>query len=151
MNNLNDYCQNFQKAAQEKSFVESRKHYKEWRTNLTREWGNQKDQLTSIMVKLSEAYLPNSKKHLDQAEKLYRENFGEMISKSREPLNNKIDEGIKNTLIFEKEWFSKLRENYSIVAENLLKQFDGLMTSFSSSAKAASPKTSVGKTVEEDI
>ena len=27
MNNLNDYCQNFQKAAQEKRFVESWKHY----------------------------------------------------------------------------------------------------------------------------
>ena len=55
MNNSNDYCQNFQKAAQEKSFVESLKQYKEWETNLTWEWGNQKDQITSIMVKLSEA------------------------------------------------------------------------------------------------
>ena len=89
MNNLNDYSQNFQKAAQEglgtllgwqkqaldqtfsmveqgiasqeKILVESRKQYKEWETNLTREWGNQKDQFTSIMVKLSEAYLADSK------------------------------------------------------------------------------------------
>ncbi len=176
MNNLKDYSQNFQKAAQEglgtlvdwqkqaldptfsmveqgiasheKSLVESRKQYKEWETNLTREWGNQKDQFTSIMVKLSEAYLPDSKKHMDQAEKLYRENFGEMNSKSRELVENSIDQGIKSTLIFEKEWFSKLRENYFIGADNLLKQFDGLMPSFSSSAKAASPKKPVGKTME---
>ena len=74
-----------------------------------------------------------------------------MISKSREPVENSIDEGIENTLIFEKEWFSKLRENYSIGLDNLLKQFDGLMPSFSSSAKAASPKKPVGKTVEAGI
>ena len=179
MNNLNDYSQNFQKAAQEglgtlvdwqkqalaqtfsmvdqgiatqeKSLVESRKQYKEWETNLTREWGNQKDQFTSIMVKLSETYLPDSKKHMDQAEKLYRENFGEMISNSRELVENSIDQGIENSLNFEKECFSKLRENYSIVADNLLKQFGGLMPSFSSSAKAASPKKPVGKTVGAGI
>ena len=71
-----------------------------------------------------------------------------MISKSRELVENSIDQGIENTLIFEKEWFSKLRENYSIGADNLLKQFDGLMPSSNSYAKAASLKKPMGKTVE---
>ena len=71
--------------------------YKESEPNLTREWGNQKNQFTSIMVKLSEAYLPDSKKHMDQAEKFYRQNFGEMISKSRELVENSIDKGIEKT------------------------------------------------------
>ena len=115
-------------AAQESSIAEARKQFQELESNLTLKWNNQKEQFKSMTTELSETYWPESEQLMEEAEKLYQDNINEMVKKNREMLESNIDSSVKSNLNIEKKWVSQLRENYARGSENLLKQFDTLMS-----------------------
>ena len=71
------------------------------------------------VIKISKRYFPETKNQIEQAEKLYEENIGGMVEKTREMVGSSIERNIETTLTFEKDWLNKLRENYTSGAENL--------------------------------
>merc|ERR1711988_409549 len=91
------------------------------------------------VFKISESYFPKSKNQIEQAEKLYEENIGGMVEKTREMVGSSIEHNIETTLTFEKEWLNKLRENYTSGAENLRRQYD-LIMSLQPEQKEQTPK-----------
>jgi len=131
-------------AVQEKNLNETRQQYQNWEQNMNRELDSQKNQYKSMVLKFTETYWPESKNHFEQAEKLYEQNIGGMIDKTRDMVGSTIERNIETTLTFEKEWLNKLRENYTSGADNLRKQYD-MMTSLQSEKKEASAKKPVAK------
>ncbi|MBI11438.1 MAG: hypothetical protein CL934_00385, partial [Deltaproteobacteria bacterium] len=123
---------------------ETRQQYQNWEQNMNRELDSQKNQYKSMVLKFTETYWPESKNQFEQAEKLYEQNIGGMIDKTRDMVGSTIERNIETTLTFEKEWLNKLRENYTSGADNLRKQYD-MMTSLQSEKKEASAKKPVGK------
>ncbi len=115
-------------AARDTNIAEARKQFQELESNLTQKWENQKKQFKSMTIELSEAYWPESKQLMEQAEKLYQDNIDEVVKKNREMLESNIDNSLKSNLGLEKKWVAQLRENYTLSSENLLKQFDSLMS-----------------------
>ena len=115
-------------AARDTNIAEARKQFQELESNLTQKWNNQKEQFKSVATELSEAYWPESKQLMEQAEKLYQDNINEMVKKNREMLESNIDNSLKSNLGLEKKWVAQLRENYARGSENLRKQFDSLMS-----------------------
>ena len=99
-----------------------------------------------MILKISESYFPESKNQIEQAEKLYEENIGGMVEKTREIVGSSIERNIETTLTFEKEWLNKLRENYTSGAENLRKQYDLMMSLQPEEKEQTSEKKSTGKT-----
>ena len=90
-------------AVQEKNLNETRKHYQDWEQNMNRELNSQKEQYKSMVLKISESYFPESKNQIEQAEKLYEENIGGMVEKTREMVENITENKIETTLTFEME------------------------------------------------
>ena len=131
-------------AVQEKNLNETRQQYQNWEQNMNRELDIQKNQYKSMVLKFTETYWPESKNQFEQAEKLYEQNIGGMIDKTRDMVGSTIERNIETTLTFEKEWLNKLRENYTSGADNLRKQYD-MMTSLQSEKKEASAKKPVSK------
>ena len=131
-------------AVQEKNLNETRQQYQNWEQNMNRELDSQKNQYKSMVLKFTETYWPESKNQFEQAEKLYEQNIGGMIDKTRDMVGSTIERNIETTLTFEKEWLNKLRENYTSGADNLRKQYD-MMTSLQSEKKEASAKKPVAK------
>ena len=131
-------------AVQEKNLNETRQQYQNWEQNLIRELDSQKNQYKSMVLKFTETYWPESKNQFEQAEKLYEQNIGGMIDKTRDMVGSTIERNIETTLTFEKEWLNKLRENYTSGADNLRKQYD-MMTSLQSEKKEAPAKKPVAK------
>ena len=131
-------------AVQEKNLNETRQQYEDWEKNMNQELDSQKDQYKSMVLKFTETYWPESKNQFEQAEKLYEQNIGGMIDKTRDMVGSTIERNIETTLTFEKEWLNKLRENYTSGADNLRKQYD-MMTSLQSEKKEASAKKPAGK------
>jgi chemotaxis regulatin CheY-phosphate phosphatase CheZ len=131
-------------AVQVKNLNETRQQYQNWEQNMNRELDSQKNQYKSMVLKFTETYWPESKNQFEQAEKLYEQNIGGMIDKTRDMVGSTIERNIETTLTFEKEWLNKLRENYTSGADNLRKQYD-MMTSLQSEKKEASAKKPVGK------
>ena len=131
-------------AVQVKNLNETRQQYQNWEQNMNRELDSQKNQYKSMVLKFTETYWPESKNQFEQAEKLYEQNIGGMIDKTRDMVGSTIERNIETTLTFEKEWPNKLRENYTSGADNLRKQYD-MMTSLQSEKKEASAKKPVGK------
>ena len=115
-------------AARDTNIAEARKQFQELESNLTQKWENQKEQFKSMTIELSEAYWPESKQLMEQAEKLYQDNIDEVVKKNREMLESNIDNSLKSNLGIEKKWVAQLRENYARGSENLRKQFDSLMS-----------------------
>ena len=99
-----------------------------------------------MVLKISESYFPESKNQIEQAEKLYEENIGGMVNKTREMVGSSIERNIETTLTFEKEWLNKLRENYTSGAENLRKQYNLMMSLQPERKEQSSEKKSAGKT-----
>ena len=97
-----------------------------------------------MVLKFTETYWPESKNQFEQAEKLYEQNIGGMIDKTRDMVGSTIERNIETTLTFEKEWLNKLRENYTSGADNFRKQYD-MMTSLQSEKKESSAKKPVSK------
>ena len=97
-----------------------------------------------MVLKFTETYWPESKNQFEQTEKLYEQNIGGMIDKTRDMVGSTIERNIETTLTFEKEWLNKLRENYTSGADNLRKQYD-MMTSLLLEKKEASAKKPVSK------
>jgi hypothetical protein len=116
-------------AVQEKNVNETRKQFQDWEQNTNRELNSQKKQYKFMFFKISERYFPESKNQNEQAEKLYEENIGGMLEKTREMIGSSIEHNIETTLTFEKERLNKLCENYTNGAENLRKQYDMMMSS----------------------
>ena len=133
-------------AVQELNLNETRKQYQDWEQNMNRELNSQKEQYKSMVLKISESYFPESKNQIEQAEKLYEENIGGMVEKTREMVGSSIERNIETTLTFEKEWLNKLRENYTSGAENLRKQYDLMMSLQPEQKEQSSEKKSAGKT-----
>tara|TARA_B100000929_G_scaffold181219_1_gene143432 strand:+ start:48 stop:581 length:534 start_codon:yes stop_codon:yes gene_type:complete len=131
-------------AVQEKNLNETRQQYQNWEQNMNRELDSQKNQYKSMVLKFTETYWPESKNQFEQAEKLYEQNIGGMIDKTRDMVGSTIERNIETTLTFEKEWLNKLRENYTSGADNLRKQYD-MMTSLQSEKKEAPAKKPVAK------
>ena len=131
-------------AVQEENLNETRQQYQNWEQNMNRELDSQKNQYKSMVLKFTETYWPESKNQFEQAEKLYEQNIGGMIDKTRDMVGSTIERNIETTLTFEKEWLNKLRENYTSGADNLRKQYD-MMTSLQSEKKEASAKKPVAK------
>jgi len=131
-------------AVQVKNLNETRQQYQNWEQNMNRELDSQKNQYKSMVLKFTETYWPESKNQFEQAEKLYEQNIGGMIDKTRDMVGSTIERNIETTLTFEKEWLNKLRENYTSGADNLRKQYD-MMTSLQSEKKEASAKKPVAK------
>ena len=131
-------------AVQVKNLNETRQQYQNWEQNMNRELDSQKNQFKSVVLKFTETYWPESKNQFEQAEKLYEQNIGGMIDKTRDMVGSTIERNIETTLTFEKEWLNKLRENYTSGADNLRKQYD-MMTSLQSEKKEASAKKPVAK------
>jgi hypothetical protein len=129
---------------QVKNLNETRQQYQNWEQNMNRELDSQKNQYKSMVLKFTETYWPESKNQFEQAEKLYEQNIGGMIDKTRDMVGSTIERNIETTLTFEKEWLNKLRENYTSGADNLRKQYD-MMTSLQSEKKEASAKKPVAK------
>ena len=115
-------------AARDTNIAEARKQFLELESNLTQKLNNQKEQFKSMAIELSEAYWPESKQLMEQAEKLYQDNINEMVKKNREMLESSIDSSVKTSLNVENKCISQLRENYTRGSENLRKQFDSLMS-----------------------
>ena len=113
---------------------------------MNRELNSQKEQYKSMVLKISESYFPESKNQIEQAEKLYEENIGGMVEKTREMVGSSIERNIETTLTFEKEWLNKLRENYTSGVENLRKQYDLMMSLQPEQKEQSSEKKSAGKT-----
>ena len=136
-------------AVQEKNLNETRKQYQDWEQNMNRELNSQKEQYKSMVLKISESYFPESKNQIEQAEKLYEENIGGMVEKTREmvgsSIERNIERNIETTLTFEKEWLNKLRENYTSGAENLRKQYDLMMSLQPEQKEQSSGKTETNK------
>ena len=130
-------------AARESNIAEARKQFQELESNLTQKWNNQKEQFKSVATELSEAYWPESKQLMEDAEKLYQDNINEMVKKNREMLESNIDSSVISNLNIEKKWVSQLRENYTRGSENLRKQFDTLMSQ--AAETAATNKTTATK------
>ena len=130
-------------AARESNIAEARKQFQELESNLTQKMNNQKEQFKSMAIELSEAYWPESKQLMEDAEKLYQDNINEMVKKNREMLESNIDSSVKSNLNIEKKWVSQLRENYTRGSENLRKQFDTLMSQ--AAETAATNKTTATK------
>lgn len=131
-------------AVQVKNLNETRQQYQNWEQNMNQELVSQKNQYKSMVLKFTETYWPESKNQFEQAEKLYEQNIGGMIDKTRDMVGSTIERNIETTLTFEKEWLNKLRENYTSGADNLRKQYD-MMTSLQSEKKEASAKKPVAK------
>ena len=131
-------------AVQVKNLNETRQQYQNWEQNMNRELDSQKNQYKSMVLKFTETYWPESKNQFEQAEKLYEQNIGGMIDKTRDMVGSTIERNIETTLTFEKEWLNKLLENYTSGADNLRKQYD-MMTSLQSEKKEASAKKPVAK------
>ena len=131
-------------AVQEKNLNETRQQYQNWEQKKNRELDSQKNQYKSMVLKFTETYWPESKNQFEQAEKLYEQNIGGMIDKTRDMVGSTIERNIETTLTFEKEWLNKLRENSTSGADNLRKQYD-MMTSLQSEKKEASAKKPVAK------
>ncbi len=115
-------------AARDTNIAKARKQFQELESNLTQKWENQKVQFKSMTIELSEAYWPESKQLMEQAEKLYQDNIDEVVKKNREMLESSIDNSLKSNLGLEKKWVAQLRENYARGSENLRKQFDTLVS-----------------------
>ena len=113
---------------------------------MNRELNSQKEQYKSMVLNISESYFPDSKNQIEQAEKLYEENIGGMVEKTREMVGSSIERNIETTLTFEKEWLNKLRENYTSGAENLRKQYDLMMSLQPEQKEKPAEKKSAGKT-----
>ncbi len=113
---------------------------------MNRELNSQKEKYKNIVLKFSESYFPESENQIEQAEKLYEENIGGMVEKTREIVGSSIERNIETTLTFEKEWLNKLRENYTSGAENLRKQYDLMMSLQPVQKEQSSEKKSAGKT-----
>ena len=130
-------------AARDTNIAEARKQFQELESNLTQKWNNQKEQFKSMATELSEAYWPESKQLMEDAEKLYQDNINEMVKKNREMLESSIDSSVKSSLNVENKCISQLRENYTRGSENLRKQFDTLMSQ--AAETAATNKTTATK------
>ena len=130
-------------AARDTNIAEARKQFQELESNLTQKWNNQKEQFKSMATELSEAYWPESKQLMEDAEKLYQDNINEMVKKNREILESSIDSSVKTSLNVENKCISQLRENYTRGSENLRKQFDTLMSQ--AAETAATNKTTATK------
>ena len=115
-------------AARDTNIAEARKQFLELESNLTQKLNNQKEQFKSMAIELSEAYWPESKQLMEQAEKFFQDNIDEMVKKNREMLESSIDSSVKSSLNVENKCISQLRENYTRGSENLRKQFDSLMS-----------------------
>ena len=122
-------------AARDTNIAEARKQFQELESNLTQKWENQKEQFKSMALELSEAYWPESKQLMEQAEKLYQDNIDEVVKKNREMLESNIDNSLKSNLGLEKKWVAQLRENYARGSENLRKQFDTLVSQAAETAE----------------
>ena len=85
-------------AVQEKNLNETRKQYQDWEQNMNRELNSQKEQYKNMVIKISESYFPESKNQIEQAEKLYEENIGGMVEKTREMVGSSIERNIETTL-----------------------------------------------------
>ena len=133
-------------AVQEKNLNKTRKQYQDWEQNMNRELNSQKEQYKDMVLKISKSYFPESKNQIEQAEKLYEENIGGMVEKTREMVGSSIERNIETTLTFEKEWLNKLRENYTSGAENLRKQYDVMMSLQPEHKQQTTEKKSAGKT-----
>jgi F0F1-type ATP synthase membrane subunit b/b' len=115
-------------AARDTNIAEARKQFEELESNLTQKWENQKEQFKSMTIELSEAYWPESKQLMEQAEKLYQDSY-DVFNKNRKMLESNIDSSVKSNLNgLEKKWVAQLRENYARGSENLRKQFDTLVS-----------------------
>ena len=68
-----------------------------------------------------------------------------MVEKTREMVGSSIERNIENSLIFEKEWLNKLRENYTSGAENLRKQYDLMISLQPEQQEQTSEKKSAEK------
>ena len=77
-------------AVQEKNLNETRKQYQDWEQNMNRELNSQRELYKSKVFKISESYFPESKNQIEQAEKLYEENIGGMMEKTREMVGSSI-------------------------------------------------------------
>jgi len=117
------------------NIAEARKQFQELESNLTQKWENQKEQFKSMTIELSQAYWPESKQLMEQAEKLYQDNIDEVVKKNREMLESNIDNSLKSNLGLEKKWVAQLRENYARGSENLRKQFDTLVSQAAETAE----------------
>ena len=114
-------------AARDTNIAEARKQFNELEGNLTQKWENQKEQFKSTALKLSETYWPESKQLMEQAEKLYQDNYDE-FNKNRKMLESNIDSSVKSNLNIEKKSVAQLRKNFVRGSENARKQFDSLMS-----------------------
>ena len=85
-------------AVQEKNLNETRKQYQDLEQNMNRELNSQKEQYKRMVLKISESYFPESKNQIEQAEKLYEENIGGMVEKTREMVGSSIERNIETTL-----------------------------------------------------
>ena len=135
-------------AARDTNIAEARKQFQELESNLTQKLNNQKEQFKSMAIELSEAYWPESKQLMEQAEKFYQDNIDEVVKKNREMLESNIDNSLKSNLGLEKKWVAQLRENYARGSENLRKQFDMLVPQ--ATAKIEKPVTKAKKKNAEE-
>ena len=133
-------------AVQEKNLNETRKQYQDWEQNMNRELNSHKEQYKNVILKISESYFPESKNQIEQAKRLYEENIGGMVERTREMVGSSIERNIETTLTFEKEWLNKLRENYTSGAENLRNQYDLIMSLQPKQKEQTSEKKSARKT-----
>ena len=133
-------------AVQEKNLNETRMQYHDWEQNMNCELNSQKEQYKSKILRIFESYFPDSKNQIEQAEKIYEENIGGMVEKTREMVGSSIERNIETTLTFEKEWLNKLRENYTSGAENLRNHYDLMMSLQPEQKEQTSEKKSAGKT-----
>ena len=69
-----------------------------------------------------------------------------MSEKPREIVGSSIERNIETTLTFQKEWFNKLREDYSSGVKNLRKQYDLMMSLQPEQKEQTSEKKSAEKT-----
>ena len=70
---------------------------------MNQELKSQNAHYKEMVHKFAENHFPDSKNHFDQAEKLYKENIGGMIDKTRDMIGSTIDRNIETALTFGKE------------------------------------------------
>ena len=83
-------------AVQVKNLNETRQQYQNWEQNMNRELDSQKNQYKSMVLKFTETYWPESKNQFEQAEKLYDQNIGGMIDKTRDMVGSTIERNNRN-------------------------------------------------------
>ena len=113
--------------ARDTNIAEARKQFQELESNLTQKWENQKEQFKSMTIELSQAYWPESKQLMEQAEKLYQDSY-DVFNKNRKMLESNIDSSVKSNLNIEKKSVAQLRKNFVRGSENARKQFDSLVS-----------------------